>query len=113
MDDLVVKYAFTYGPLMIFFFAVGFALYKMAPVAVALFKEIVAAMNSSTLAVNNSTQALNANSDAMRRHHETVSMLNGLFTDLKERMESFECPHAPPGRSRPRSVVIKQRREAA
>lgn len=110
MEDLVVKYAFTYGPLMIFFFAVGFALYKAAPVSVALFKEIVAAMNSSTIALNNSTQALNANNDAMMRHHETVGMLNVIFNDLKDRMDAFECPHSPP---RKRVVAIKQRQDAA
>ncbi len=110
MDTLIVKYAFTYGPLMIFFFAVGYAVWRAAPVVVAIFKEIVAALNSSTIALNNSTQALNSNNDAMMRHHETVGMLNELFNDLKGRMDAFECPHAS---SRKRVVAIKQRRDAA
>lgn len=110
-DALIIKYAFTYGPLMIFFFAVGYGIYRAAPVAVSLFKEMVAAMNSSTIALNNSTQALNSNSDAMHRHYETVATLSDLFKDMRERIDAFECPHSPPTRRRP--VAIKSRSEAA
>lgn len=110
MEDLVVKYAFTYGPLMIFFFAVGYAVWRAAPVVVAMFKEVVAALNSSTIALNNSTQALNSNNDAMYRHHDTVIALRDMFDQMRERIDAFECPHSPP---RKRIVAIKQRQDAA
>lgn len=89
IDTLIIKYAFTYGPLMIFFFAVGYAIYKVSPAAVALFREIIAAMNSSTIALNNSTSAISANNDAMLRHHETMTKM---WDEMRERIDTFQCP---------------------
>lgn len=92
MEDLVVKYAFTYGPLMIFFFAVGFAVYKAAPVMVAMIKEIVAALNSSTIALNNSTQALD-------QQQQTMQAVTQLWDEMRNRIDNFHCPYSNPTHS--------------
>jgi predicted PurR-regulated permease PerM len=99
MEDLVVKYAFTYGPLMIFFFAVGFAVYKAAPVLMTVFREVVAALNSSTLALNNSTQALNENSAAAEKHQQSMQAISTLWDEMRDRLDSFHCPYSNSQRS--------------
>ena len=114
MEDLVVKYAFTYGPLMIFFFAVGWGIKSYAPPLLtawtSLMRETVVALNSSTGAVMNSTrameastQALTANSDAMSKHHETVMVMQRFWEDMSkrlEKLENFSCPAAEPNKIR-------------
>lgn len=98
MEDMVVKYAFTYGPLMIFFFAVGWGLQKYAPPLFAawqaMMRETVSALQSASIALNNSTNAIQANSDAMTKHHETVMIMNRFWEDMRTRLDDFECPAA-------------------
>lgn len=93
MEDAIVKYAFTYGPLMIFFFAVFYAIYRSSPVVITIFRELIAALNSSSAALNNSTSALNNNSEAMNRHYESMQALRDIFDQLRKHINSFECPH--------------------
>lgn len=98
MEDLVVKYAFTYGPLMIFFFAVGYGIKTYGPPLFSawqsMLKETVSALQSASIALNNSTHAIQANSDAMTKHHETVMVMNRFWEDMRARLEDFECPAA-------------------
>lgn len=107
-EDYIIKYAFTYGPLMIFFLGVGYAAWKAIPVMAQnltqLFREMIAALNSSTDALNNSTTALNANNQAMQMHHETVSVMRKLWEELQDRVNEFECPHT----SKPIAKPIKR-----
>ncbi len=105
MEELLTKYAFTYGPLMIFFFAVGMAAYKWLPpmfeTLTAVFREMVAALNSSTMALNNSTTALNSQNKAMEAHHELFGSMKEMWEEMRQRIDTFDCPHnvAPQARS--------------
>ena len=114
IETLVVKYVFTYGPLMIFFFAVGWGIKSYGPPLVAawtnLMRETVAALNSSSNAMFNSasamdasTRALSANSEAMNKHHETVMVMQRFWEDMSkrlEKLENFNCPASIPNRNR-------------
>lgn len=117
MDELMWKTAFTYGPLMLFFLAVGFALYKWLPPAFTTltnaFREMVAALNSSTVALNNSTAALNSNNDALKNHQEVASTLREMWAEMRERMDSFECQNSLIKARAPKKVKIMNLRKTA
>ena len=104
MEDLVVKYAFTYGPLMIFFFAVGWAIKSYGPPLFAawsnMMRETVSALNSASIAVTNSARALDANAEAMGRSMEAATFMRETWEEMRERMDSFHCPATPPVRRR-------------
>lgn len=109
MEAVVFKYAFNYGPLMIFFLAAIYISYKWLPVVfnalTEVFKEMIAALNSSTAALENSTKALDANNQAMEKHHEVMVSMRGVWDEMRERIDRFECSH--PSRSSFPSVAPK------
>lgn len=111
MDGLIVKYAFTYGPLMIFFLAVGWAIKAYAPPLLAawsnMMRETVAALNSASRALDNSTRAIEGNTVAMAQHHETVMVMNRFWDDMRSRMESLECQRKPRRRAASKSPKRK------
>lgn len=92
LDAIIIKYAFTYGPLMIFFFAVGYSAWKAAPVMLATIREITAALTHANVAIENSTRALNANTTASEKHSETVRMVDELWQEMRDRIDQFQCP---------------------
>lgn len=99
MEDLVVKYAFTYGPLMIFFFAVGWAVKSYGPPLFAawssMMRETVAALNSASIAITNSTRAMDANAEAMARHAEQATYLRDVWEEMRDRIDNVQCPVQP------------------
>lgn len=92
IDAIIIKYAFTYGPLMIFFFAVGYAVWKAAPYVLATIREITAALTHANIALENSTKALEANTMASEKHSETVRMVDELWQEMRDRIDQFQCP---------------------
>lgn len=92
LDAIIIKYAFTYGPLMIFFFSVGYAIWKASPVALATIREITAALTHANIALENSTKALEANTAASVKHSETVRVVDELWQEMRERIDQFQCP---------------------
>lgn len=105
MDEMIIKYAFFYGPLMIFFFAVGWAVKQYTPPLFAawsnMLRETVAALSAAALAMNNQSRALDTNSEALVRHAEATVNLRALMDDLKEAADGLQCPHVPPRRRGP------------
>lgn len=99
MEEIILKYGFTYGPLMLFFLFAGVAIWKWGPpianAASNLFKEMVIALNASTTALENSTRALSANNEATTNLMQTHESLRGMWEEMRERIDSFSCPHAP------------------
>ncbi|NDD53423.1 hypothetical protein EBZ39_06035 [bacterium] len=95
MEELVFKYGVIYGPLMIFYLAVGYIVWKWLPpvfqVVTSSFREMIAALNSSTIALQNCTKALDANNHAIERHHETFRGLEKLWDEMKILKESLPC----------------------
>ena len=104
-EDMVARYIFAYGPLMIFFLAVGFGIYRAGPAVLALLRDMVVALNNSTSALKNSTQALEASNKAVLLTHDSIGQLSRIFDELHTRMDRFECANAEP-RKRTR-VTIK------
>ena len=115
MDDVILKYGFTYGPLMLFFLSIGLAVWKWGPpVANALtniFRETVAALNASTTALENSTRALSANNDATSNLMRTHESLSTIWEEMRERMDSFQCAHYEP--TKITSLVQRQKKVQA
>lgn len=95
MEELVAKYGLIYGPLMIFYLAAGYVIWKWLPpifqVVTSNFREMIAALNSSTIALQNCTKALDANNHAMERHHITFQGLEKLWDEMKILKESLPC----------------------
>lgn len=114
MEEVVLKYGMSGGPLMLFFLGIGYAAWKWGPpVASSILntiKEIVAALESSTAALNNSTQALAANTNAMEKHHEAANKINEMWEEMKGRMDNFQCPHTPP--TPPKIALVQSTKKA-
>lgn len=91
MEELVLKYGFTYGPLMLFFLGVGLAVWKWGPIVAstmaALFREMTAALNASTVALNNSSVAIERNTEVMLKHGEIATMVQRIYTILVDSKE--------------------------
>ena len=105
MDSTAILSILTnHGPLMLFFLAVGYAISKWAPKVASYFVRLI----------EDVVAALNRANAASQQNHELFTKTSQMWEEMKDRIDSFQCPHVPPARGQVFKLAdqIKNRQSA-